>query len=58
MGVSLASPCRMRFRRRPPEGDGPWLVYERTLPPRSAYVLAGAARSAWQHSIPAVEDTR
>src|SRR5262249_14021255 len=42
---------RMRFRR--PVGDG----FERlTIPlaPRSAYVLAGPARSQWEHSIPPV----
>jgi alkylated DNA repair protein (DNA oxidative demethylase) len=33
-------------------------VYEVELAPRSAYVLAGAARSNWQHSIPPVPDLR
>jgi alkylated DNA repair dioxygenase AlkB len=28
------------------------------LAPRSIYVLSGAARSQWQHSIPAVERLR
>jgi alkylated DNA repair dioxygenase AlkB len=28
------------------------------LTPRSRYVLAGAARSFWQHSIPPTKDVR
>jgi len=28
------------------------------LEPRSAYVMGGAARAAWQHSIPAVDALR
>jgi DNA oxidative demethylase len=53
VGVSLASACRMRFQR----GRG---EERRTfeLEPRSAYVLAGAARNAWQHSIPATKSLR
>ena len=48
-GISLASACRMRFQR----GKGPARqVGELILAPRSGYVLAGAARYAWQHSIP------
>ena len=49
VGVSLASACRMRFQRGKGERRQ---VAEVTLEPRSAYVLSGAARSAWQHSIP------
>jgi alkylated DNA repair protein (DNA oxidative demethylase) len=48
-GVSLAAPCRMRFRR---ELEGVQYVHEQVLEPRSAYVLEGTARSAWEHSIP------
>ncbi|MBW3593610.1 MAG: alpha-ketoglutarate-dependent dioxygenase AlkB [Actinobacteria bacterium] len=55
VGVSLLSSCRMRFQR----GKGQERrVFELELPPRSAYVLAGAARSAWQHSIPATKTLR
>src|SRR5829696_5338812 len=49
VGVSLLSACRFRFRRT---------VNDRVeradleLAPRSAYVLRGAARTEWQHSIP------
>ncbi|MDP8910710.1 MAG: alpha-ketoglutarate-dependent dioxygenase AlkB, partial [Actinomycetota bacterium] len=33
-------------------------VYDVELAPRSGYVLAGKARSAWQHSIPPVKTLR
>ncbi len=55
VGISLLAPCRFRLRR----GEG--RSAERLsidLEPRSAYVLAGEARSAWQHSIPAVPARR
>ena len=49
LGVSLRSECRMRFRRQLGEG---WETWEQALDPRSAYLLSGAARASWQHSIP------
>jgi alkylated DNA repair dioxygenase AlkB len=49
LGVSLRSECRMRFRR---QLDERWETWERALKPRSAYLLSGAARASWQHSIP------
>jgi alkylated DNA repair protein (DNA oxidative demethylase) len=55
VGVSLASPARMRFRRT--AGGVRW-TYELALAPRSAYVLGGKARSAWQHSIPPTKALR
>lgn len=55
VGISLLSPCRLRFRR----GEGEMRTRaETTLAPRSAYVLRGSARASWQHSIPAVKATR
>jgi alkylated DNA repair protein (DNA oxidative demethylase) len=54
-GVSLAGPCRMRFRR---VLDDVRYVHEQVLEPRSAYVLAGTARSAWEHGIPATKALR
>ena len=55
IGVSLLSACRFRFQR----GKG---AERRTaaavLEPRSAYVLDGAARWQWQHSIPAGKTER
>jgi DNA oxidative demethylase len=56
VGVSLGSPCRMRFQRRTKEGER--LVEELELEPRSAYLLRGQARWTWQHSIPATKDLR
>jgi alkylated DNA repair dioxygenase AlkB len=55
VGVSLLSPCRMRLQR-----DDAELRYLHVLElePRSAYVLGGEARSAWQHSIPAAKGLR
>ena len=55
VGVSLLAPCRMRFQRRTADVRR---VHELALAPRSAYVLSGAARWSWQHSIPAVADLR
>jgi alkylated DNA repair dioxygenase AlkB len=56
LGVSLASDSVMRFQRRAAGGER--RVHEEPLPRRSAYVLAGAARWTWQHSIPPVKDLR
>lgn len=55
VGISLASPCRFRFRRG---RVGAWETAEVLLPPRSAYVLDGPARREWEHSIPAVKELR
>jgi alkylated DNA repair dioxygenase AlkB len=55
VGFSLLSPCIMRFRR---ERSGGWDRQSLTLEPRSAYGLAGEARSVWEHSIPPVEALR
>lgn len=55
VGVSLASSCRMRFRRTIGTRIERATI---TLEPRSAYVMAGASRSEWQHSIPPVEALR
>jgi len=55
VGVSLGAPCAFRLRRRTASG------FERRsliLAPRSAYLLAGPARTEWEHSIPPVEQLR
>jgi len=51
VGISLANACRMRFRPL----DAPssrTSVVALDLEPRSAYVMQGPIRWAWQHSIP------
>lgn len=55
IGISLLSSCRFRFRRKQKKG---WERRSLTAEPRSAYLLAGASRSDWEHSIPAVEALR
>jgi alkylated DNA repair dioxygenase AlkB len=55
IGISLVSPCRFRLRRR---ADTGWERASLILAPRSAYVLQGPVRTAWEHSIPAAEQLR
>jgi alkylated DNA repair dioxygenase AlkB len=55
IGVSLATPCTMRFRRGKVRA---WDTYALLLEPRSLYILDGAARSQWQHAIPKTEGLR
>jgi alkylated DNA repair dioxygenase AlkB len=49
VGVSLAAAATMRLREYPPRPRSRILTLE--LQPRSAYVMKGAARWGWQHSI-------
>ncbi|HZI04890.1 MAG TPA: alpha-ketoglutarate-dependent dioxygenase AlkB [Archangium sp.] len=55
IGVSLLGASRMRFRR---EGGGAYETFVLELPPRSAYIMAGAARFTWQHTISPVKTLR
>jgi alkylated DNA repair dioxygenase AlkB len=55
IGISFASACRFRFRQKRPGG---WERLTVALAPRSAYLLRGAARSEWEHSIPPAEELR
>jgi|SRR5271157_4754530 len=55
IGVSLASQCTFRFRR---EAGERWDRASIILDPRSAYLLRGAVRTGWEHSIPAVATLR
>jgi len=63
-GVSLGAACRMKFRpyvspRDVAPGAGPRrATHEIVLEPRSAYLIRGAARRDFEHSIPPVESTR
>jgi alkylated DNA repair dioxygenase AlkB len=54
-GISLASPCKFRFRRK--AGTG-WERFTLDAQPRSLYTISGEARSVWEHSIPEVESPR
>jgi alkylated DNA repair dioxygenase AlkB len=54
-GVSLLAPCTFRFRKRAGQG---WQRASLRLGPRSAYLLIGPARTAWEHSIPGVDELR
>ena len=63
IGISLKSSCRMRLRPYVAAGTAAGstrrtTTHELTLAPRSIYLLAGAARSAYEHSIPAVDALR
>ena len=55
LGVSLAGSCRMRFQYTV---GGKRHTAEAVLRPRSSYLLTGAARFAWQHSIPSAKELR
>jgi alkylated DNA repair dioxygenase AlkB len=55
IGVSLVSPCVFRLRKKT---GSTWQRAAVTLAPRSAYLLQGAVRTEWEHSIPAVETLR
>lgn len=55
VGVSLLAAATMRFRRA--QGRG-WARVSQTLSPRSVYLLAGEARTEWEHSIPPVDELR
>lgn len=55
IGVSLLAPCVFRFRRA---AGKTWERANLIAAPRSAYLLDGAARSIWEHSIAPVEALR
>src|SRR3954453_1356327 len=55
IGLSLGGSSRLRFQRGKRDERR---VYEVQLEPRSGYVLAGKARTSWQHSIPPTNEER
>jgi len=55
VGVSAGGSARLRFQRGKGEARRVWEVL---LKPRSGYVLAGKARTSWQHSIPPTKELR
>ncbi len=54
IGISLKSSCRLRFKPYKCAGK----ILSITLQPRSAYLMCGVARWAYQHSIPGVKAVR
>jgi alkylated DNA repair dioxygenase AlkB len=54
-GLSLGSTCKFRFRRAAGEN---WQRFTLDAEPRSLYMISGASRQVWEHSIPAVESPR
>lgn len=54
-GLSLASACKLRFRRKRGEK---WERFTLEAQPRSLYMMSGEARHVWEHSIPPVEMAR
>ena len=61
-GISILSACRMRFRPyRPPSTPTSGrrsATHELVLEPRSAYLMTGDSREAYEHQIPAVTQLR
>jgi alkylated DNA repair dioxygenase AlkB len=63
-GISVVSPCTMRFRPYLSPTDAQRnterrvTTHEIELLPRSGYIIAGDARSKYEHSIPAVAELR
>lgn len=63
-GVSLLSSCRMKFRpyvtpgARQTSGSRRTATHEIQLEQRSAYLMTGVSRNAYEHHIPAVSTLR
>jgi alkylated DNA repair dioxygenase AlkB len=62
-GISLLSSCRMKFRpyvspKAAASRERRIATHEITLEPRSAYLMTGESRSAFEHHIPAVAALR
>ncbi|GEP53332.1 alpha-ketoglutarate-dependent dioxygenase AlkB [Reyranella soli] len=55
VAISFLAPCLLRFRRRLRDS---WERRSLEVMPRSAYVLSGAARNDWEHSIPPLSALR
>jgi alkylated DNA repair dioxygenase AlkB len=63
-GISLLSPCRMKFRpyvrpsARSSSGVRRIATHEVRLERRSAYLMTGDSRNAFEHHIPAIDTLR
>ena len=55
IGMSLAASCTLRLRQKAGEK---WRRISTELLARSVYLFSGEVRSAWEHNIPAVSQTR
>jgi alkylated DNA repair dioxygenase AlkB len=55
VGISLLAPCTFRMRRK---AGSAWERRSLMAEPRSAYLLRGASRTQWEHSIPLLETLR
>jgi alkylated DNA repair dioxygenase AlkB len=55
VAFSLLAPCTLRLRRK--EGAN-WIRRAQVVSPRSTYLLRGAARFEWEHSIPPLDRLR
>jgi alkylated DNA repair dioxygenase AlkB len=61
VGISLGAACRMRFRkysRARSKSLNRDEILSIELQPRSIYLMSGASRELWQHSIPPVKELR
>ena len=61
VGISLGAACRMRFRkydRGRSKNSNRAEILSIELQPRSIYLMSGASRENWQHSIPPVRELR
>jgi alkylated DNA repair dioxygenase AlkB len=54
-GLSLGSACKLRFRKAIGKK---WERFTLEAEPRSLYMMSGASRQVWEHSIAAVEAPR
>lgn len=58
VGISLLNEAVLRFRPYPHVVGGKAPGLKITVPPRSIYLLRGAARWEWQHSVVATKELR
>ena len=58
VGISLGAACRMRFRKYKSKNLKRDEILSIELQPRSIYLMSGASREIWQHSIPPVKALR
>ena len=57
-GISLKAGCPFKFRPHEKAKQGRGTVITLPVSRRSLYVMSGASRTEWQHSIPALKEER